>query len=56
MTPFAFPGIPSLILLNGKGERITCDGRAAVNMGIKYFPWDKESMKKGQEEVEKKPK
>jgi len=53
---FDVEGIPTLVLLNGKGEKITDDGRAAVNMGIEYFPWDEESMKKGREEEEEREK
>jgi nucleoredoxin len=43
-------GIPTLILLSGKGEMITMDGRAAVSAGIESFPWDEAAMKKANQD------
>jgi nucleoredoxin len=43
---FEVQGIPTLVLLNGKGELITEDGREAVGSGIDFFPWDEAAMKK----------
>jgi len=34
-------GIPTLVLLTGKGELITKDGRAAIGEGVDAFPWNK---------------
>jgi len=34
-------GIPSLILLTGKGDLITKEGRAAIGAGVDAFPWNK---------------
>jgi nucleoredoxin len=39
-------GIPSLVLLTGKGDLITKDGRAAVGSGVDSFPWDEAATKK----------
>jgi len=32
-------GIPTLVLLTGKGELITKDGRQAISSGVDGFPW-----------------
>ena len=32
-------GIPTLVLLTGKGELITKNGRAAIGAGVDSFPW-----------------
>jgi len=47
-------GIPTLILLNGKGELISEDGRDIVRYGEEYYPWDEESIEKAKEEEQKK--
>ena len=47
-------GIPTLILLNGKGEMITEDGREVTSYGEEYFPWDDASIEKAKEEETKK--
>ena len=53
---FNVRGIPKLVLLTGAGEVITEDGRSAVEYGADYFPWNKEEMKKGEEEEEERAK
>ena len=40
---FNVRGIPTLILLTGKGEMITEDGREAIGGGVESFPWGKPS-------------
>jgi thioredoxin-related protein len=38
---FDVQGIPTLVLLTGKGEIITEEGREAVGKGVDSFPWTK---------------
>ena len=51
---FDVQGIPTLILLSGKGDLITEEGREIVSYGEDYFPWDEASMEKAREEETKK--
>ena len=43
-----------MILLSGKGDLITEEGREIVSYGEDYFPWDEASMEKAREEETKK--
>lgn len=47
---FEVQGIPTLVLLTGKGELITDEGRDAVSAGVEFFPWDEASLKKANED------
>jgi thiol-disulfide isomerase/thioredoxin len=38
---FDVQGIPTLVLLTGKGEMITEEGRKAIGAGVDSFPWKK---------------
>eukprot|EP00543_Licmophora_paradoxa_P003721 CAMPEP_0202455490 /NCGR_PEP_ID=MMETSP1360-20130828/13012_1 /ASSEMBLY_ACC=CAM_ASM_000848 /TAXON_ID=515479 /ORGANISM="Licmophora paradoxa, Strain CCMP2313" /LENGTH=732 /DNA_ID=CAMNT_0049075085 /DNA_START=23 /DNA_END=2221 /DNA_ORIENTATION=+ len=52
---FGVDGIPTLILMKPDGTIISDDGRNALGVGAKYFPWDSEALerlKKDQTEAE----
>ena len=46
---FEVQGIPTLVLLTGKGEMIKDDASDIVSYGAEYFPWDDASVEKAKE-------
>merc|ERR1740124_1558227 len=53
---FDVQGIPTLVLLTGKGVKITDDGRLAVQGGSDYFPWGEAELLRAEEEKARKEK
>lgn len=45
---FEVQGIPTLVLLKPDGTLITGEGTSAVGFGADSFPWDEDSIKKGE--------